>query len=59
MARKIVRGGKTTTVKGVRLDLSPGDHKRLEHVATERGLSMTSYVRMILLERLKIDEAKG
>ena len=58
MAKKSVRGAKTSALKGVRLDLSPADHKRLERTATERGLTMTSYVRMILLERLKIDEPK-
>jgi hypothetical protein len=43
-------------VKGVRLDLAPGDHQRLERVARERGLTMASYARMVLLERLKADD---
>jgi hypothetical protein len=59
MARKIVKGGKTLLLKGVRLDLSPADHKRLERVAKEKGLTMTSYARMSVLERIKTDEAAG
>jgi len=46
-------------VKGVRLDLSPANHKRLERCARERGLTMASYARMALLERLKTDEGQG
>jgi hypothetical protein len=58
MAKKTAKVGKTVALKGVRLDLHPVDHKRLEAVAKKRGLAMTSYVRMILLERLTADEAK-
>jgi uncharacterized membrane protein (UPF0136 family) len=59
MAKKTAKGGKPTLVKGVRLDLSPADHKKLEHTAREKGLTMASYARMVLLERLKADnEAK-
>jgi hypothetical protein len=54
LAKKDVR-----LVKGVRLDLSPGDHERLERVARERGLTMSSYARMKLLECIKADEARG
>jgi hypothetical protein len=43
-------------VKGVRLDLSPADHKRLEKAAKARGLTMASYARMALFERLMVDE---
>ena len=43
-------------VKGIRLDLSPTDHQRLERIARERGLTMASYARMVLLERLKADD---
>jgi hypothetical protein len=46
-------------VKGIRLDLLPTDHKRLERAATERGLTMASYARMAVLERLKADEGGG
>ena len=66
MAKKTVRSGKAPRaakevrlVKGVRLDLSPGDHERLERVARERGLTMSSYVRMRLLESIKADETRG
>jgi hypothetical protein len=44
------------TVKGVRLDLTPADHKRLAKLAKERGLTMASYARMALFERMKDDE---
>jgi hypothetical protein len=43
-------------VKGVRLDLSPADHKRLSRLAKERGLTMASYARLALFERMKDDE---
>jgi hypothetical protein len=66
MAKKVAKGGKTMNavqeerlVKGVRLDLSPADHKRLEKTSKERGLTMASYARMALFERLKADEAGG
>jgi hypothetical protein len=66
MAKKTVRTSKRPAaakevrlVKGVRLDLSPGDHGRLERVARERGLTMSSYARMRLLECIKADEAEG
>jgi hypothetical protein len=44
------------TLKGVRLDLSPADHKRLERLAKGTGLTMASYARMALFERMKADE---
>jgi hypothetical protein len=65
MAKKTVKQAKPTNVaaakevrlvKGVRLDLSPTDHQRLEHIARERGLTMASNARMVLLERLLTDE---
>jgi hypothetical protein len=63
MAKQIAKRGKPTKsgrevrlVKGIRLDLAPSDHERLERVSRERGLSMSSYARMVLLERLKTDE---
>jgi hypothetical protein len=46
-------------VKGVRLDLSPADHRRLAKLAKERGLTMASYARMALFERMKDDEGRG
>lgn len=49
----------TTTAKPVRLDLSPADHERLERQARKRGLSMASFVRMLVLERLDSLESKG
>ena len=45
-----------TLVKGVRLDLTEADHERLERCARERGLTMASYARMAVLERIKTDE---
>jgi hypothetical protein len=63
MAKKVTKGGKSIDtvqderlVKGVRLDLSPSDHKRLERRAKGLGLTMSSYARMAVLERLKADE---
>ena len=61
---RTAKGGKTTmnavqekrAVKGVRLDLSPTDHRRLEKASKECGLTMASYARMALFERLKADE---
>jgi len=47
---------KPRSVKGIRLDLSPADHKRVARAARERGLTMSSYARQALLERLKADE---
>lgn len=43
-------------VKGVRLDLSPADHKRLARLAKEKGLNMSAYARMALFDRMKDDE---
>lgn len=62
MAKKTAKAESMTTTqekkaaKGVRLDLSPADHKRLNKLAKERGLSMSSYARMALFERMKDDE---
>ncbi len=53
-----VRSG-SALVKGVRLDLSEVDHARLERCSRELGLTMASYARMAVLERLKADEARG
>jgi predicted HicB family RNase H-like nuclease len=43
----------------VRLELPPRDHERLAKLAGERGLSLSSYVRQALYERMKADEAAG
>ena len=43
--------------KPVRLDLKPSDHDRLDRQASRRGLTMASYARMVLLE--KLDEEEG
>jgi hypothetical protein len=66
MAKRTTKGGKPMdviekkrVVKGVRLDLSPVDHKRLERAAKGSGLSMASYARLALFERLKADEGTG
>jgi hypothetical protein len=64
MAKKLAKGAKPMNavleerlVKGVRLDLSPADHKRLERRAKVRGLTMASYARMAVLDRLREEEA--
>lgn len=42
--------------KPVRLDLSAADHERLERHANKRGLSMASFARMVILEKMdKLD----
>jgi hypothetical protein len=46
-------------VQGVRWDLSPADHKRLERFAREHRLTIAPCARMAVLGRLKADEAKG
>jgi hypothetical protein len=46
-------------VKGVRLDLSPADHRRLERTAKGLGLTMASYARLALFKALKADEEGG
>ncbi len=65
MAKKSAKGGKPMSavqevrlLKGVRLDLSPGDHDRLERSARARGLTMASYARMAVLELLNADESR-
>lgn len=53
--KKVAKVNATETprlVKPVRLDLTLSDHDRLERQARKRGLSMASFVRMIVLERL-------
>lgn len=40
----------------VRLELPPGDHERLARLAKDRGLSLASYARQALYERMKDDE---
>jgi hypothetical protein len=65
MAKKTAKGQtmdavqEKKPVKGVRLDLSPVDHRRLNKLARERGLTMSSYARMALFERMKDDESGG
>jgi hypothetical protein len=46
------------TIKGVRLDLSPEDHARLQRCAKERGLNMASYARQAVLATIREDEIK-
>jgi hypothetical protein len=40
----------------VRLDLPPADHDRLAKIAKRRGLTMASYVRMVLFDRMAEEE---
>jgi hypothetical protein len=63
MAKTVAKGGTVReavqdkrAVKGVRLDRSPADHKRLERAAKERGPTMASDARMARFERLEADE---
>ena len=41
----------------MRLDLRPSDHERLDKQARRRGLTLASYARMVILE--KLDEEEG
>jgi hypothetical protein len=50
---------KEAKVSAVRLDLSAGDHERLERCAGERGLSKAAYARQAVLARIKADEREG
>jgi hypothetical protein len=54
--KKITATKPIRTVKGVRLDLSPSDHDRLERCAKERGLNMSSYARQAVLATIRGDE---
>ena len=40
----------------VRLEIPPRDHERLSRLAKDRGLSLASYARQALYERMKDDE---
>jgi predicted HicB family RNase H-like nuclease len=40
----------------VRLELPAKDHERLSRLAKDRGLSLASYARQALYERMKDDE---
>lgn len=62
MAKKASKVNATEAAKltkPVRLDLSAGDHDRLERQARKRGLSMASFARMVILERLTELETEG
>lgn len=45
--------------KPVRLTLSPSDHDWLAECAASVGLSMSSYVRMVVIEAIRAEQAKG
>lgn len=49
---------KDKTGKAVRLILPVAEHARLEQIAKAKGLSLASYARMSVLERMKADEGK-
>jgi hypothetical protein len=53
--KPVIRTTDKRITKPVRLELSPADHKRLEKTARELGLTMASYARLALFERLKAD----
>lgn len=46
-------------VRAVRLDLTPGDHDRLTECAERRGLSLSSYARMAVLDMIRRDEREA
>ncbi len=43
-------------VKGIRLDISPADHKRRAKAAMENSLTMSPYSRLASFDRLRADE---
>jgi hypothetical protein len=45
--------------KMVRLELQPKDYRRLQVQAKQRSLTLASYARMAVVERLTADEEKG
>jgi hypothetical protein len=45
--------------KAVRLILAGPDHARLERCANRLGLSMSSFARMAVLERIEAEESRG
>jgi hypothetical protein len=47
---------KKRTGIAVRLEIPPRDHERLSRLARERGLTLASYARQALYERMKDDE---
>jgi hypothetical protein len=47
------------TGRPVRLDLTEADHERLERHAKRRGLTKASTARMVILEWLDEQDAKG
>jgi hypothetical protein len=57
--KKVIATREEKLVKPVRLDLTPTDHERLERQSRRRGLTMASYARMVILERLEADEASS
>jgi hypothetical protein len=55
-AKKVIATEEKRLIKPVRLDLTPRDHERLDRQARRRGLTMASYARMVILERLENEE---
>jgi hypothetical protein len=55
-AKKVIATHEERLTKPVRLDLTPTDHERLDRQARRRGLTMASYARMVILERLENEE---
>jgi hypothetical protein len=58
-AKKVITTQQVRSGRPVRLDMSEADHKRMERLATERGLSKASYARMAVLKQMKTDESEG
>jgi hypothetical protein len=56
---KVTSTGQPETAKAIRLELFPQDHERLEAQARKRGLNKAATARMVILEWLDEQEAKG
>jgi hypothetical protein len=57
-ASKVEAVQEERAARPVRLDLAEVDHDRLENQARKLGLSKSSYARMAVLERIKVDEGR-
>jgi hypothetical protein len=58
-AKTVIATHEERLTKPIRLDLTPKDHERLDRQARRRGLTMASFARMVILERLEVEDGGG
>jgi hypothetical protein len=61
MAKKKVGKVQATAepaTKAIRLDMSPRDHERIEHVAKSLKVSKAAFARMAVMDRVRAEEAR-